>query len=50
MALRARVEYLRKERKELLELGEHIEEALTMASREDVPSHEDSLGRLRALE
>ena len=50
MALRARVEYLRKERKELLELVDRIEEALTLAYGEDVPGHEDGLARLRALE
>lgn len=50
MALHARVEYLRREQKELLGLAGSIEAALTLASQEDVAKHEDSLAQLRALE
>ena len=50
MALRARVEYLRREHKELLKLAERIEAALTVASQEDVTRHQDGLVRLRVLE
>lgn len=50
MSLQARVEYLRREQKELLGLADHMEAALTLASQEDVAKHEDSLAQLRALE
>jgi len=50
MALRARVEYLRREHDELLKLVERIEAALALASQEGIAKHEDSLARLRALE
>ena len=50
MALHARVEYLRREQKELLGLAGRIEAALTLASQKEVAKHEDSLAQLRALE
>ena len=50
MALHARMEYLRREQKELLGLVGRIEAALTLASQENVAKHEVSLARLRALE
>jgi len=50
MALRARVEYLRREHKGLLKLVERMEAALALASQEDIAKREDSLARLRALE
>lgn len=50
MALRVRVEYLRREYKELLKVVARIEAALALASEEGVAKHEDSLARLRALE
>lgn len=50
MALHARVEYLRREQKELLGLMDRIEAALALASQQNVAKHEDSLAQLRALE
>src|SRR5579871_1699407 len=50
MSLQSRVEYLRREQKELLGLADHMEAALTLASQENVGKHEDGLAQLRALE
>jgi hypothetical protein len=50
MALRHRVEYLRKEHKELLQLADRLDAALTLASHKDFPDHENGLAELRALE
>lgn len=50
MALYARMEYLRREQKELLGWVDRIEAALALASEEDVAKHEVSLARLRALQ
>lgn len=50
MALSHRIEYLRKEHKELLNLARRIEEALEAASKNDVAEHLKSLNELRSLE
>jgi hemerythrin HHE cation binding domain-containing protein len=50
MALRNRVEYLRKEHKGLLELADRVEAALALANRKEFPDHEKSLAELRVLE
>jgi hypothetical protein len=50
MALRHRIEYLRKEHKGLLELARHIEAALELAGREAVRDHELGLAQLRENE
>jgi hypothetical protein len=50
MALKHRIEYLRKEHKGLLELAARIEAALTLAGRQAVLDHEKSLAQLRESE
>jgi hemerythrin-like domain-containing protein len=50
MALSHRIEYLRKEHKELLNLARRIEGALESASKNDVAEHLKSLNELRSLE
>jgi len=50
MVLNHRIEYLRKEHKELLNLTLRIEEALESASKNDVAEHLKSLNVLRSLE
>jgi hypothetical protein len=50
MAIRHRVEYLRREHKGLLQLADRIEAALALASHKDFPDHGKSLAELRALE
>jgi hemerythrin-like domain-containing protein len=50
MALSNRIEYLRKEHKELLTVARRIEEALESASKNDVAEHLKSLNVLRSLE
>ena len=50
MALRDRVECLRREHRELLHLAGHLEVALALAAHKHFPDHEKSLVELRALE
>jgi len=50
MALSHRIEYLRKEHEELLNLAGKIERALESASKNDVAEHLKSLNELRSLE
>jgi hemerythrin-like domain-containing protein len=50
MALNHRIEYLRKEHEELLNLAGKIEKALESASKNDVAEHSKSLNQLRSLE
>ena len=50
MALSHRIEYLRKEHKELLNLARRIEGALESASKNDVAEHLKGLNELRSLE
>jgi hypothetical protein len=50
MALRHRVEYLRTEHKELLQLADRVEAALARATHKDFPDHQKCLAELRALE
>jgi hemerythrin-like domain-containing protein len=50
MALNQRIEYLRKEHEELLNLAGKIEKALESASKNDVAEHLKSLNELRSLE
>jgi uncharacterized protein YkvS len=50
MALSHRIEYLRKEHEELLNLAGKIEKALESASKNDVAEHLKSLNELRSLE
>jgi molecular chaperone GrpE (heat shock protein) len=50
MALRHRIQYLRKEHEELLHLADRIEEMLESASKNDFAEHLKSLTGLRSLE
>lgn len=50
MALRHRIQYLRKEHEGLLRLADRIEEMLELASKNDVAEHLKSLTGLRSLE
>src|SRR5712691_10410721 len=50
MVLNHRIEYLRKEHEELLNLARRIEKALESASKNEVAEHLKSLNELRSLE
>jgi hypothetical protein len=50
MALNHRVEYLRKEHEQLLNLASKVEKALESASKNDIAAHLKSLDELRSLE
>jgi len=50
MALRDRIAYLRKEHKEMVQLANQIESALTLGAKADFPEHRKCITALRALE
>jgi len=50
MALRARIAYLRKEHRELLQLADQIESALALGAKAGFPEHRKSISELRELE